>query len=350
MQKAQSCKMEEMTKQEWLKDELTSTYWEHSSAQRTDSHRIKTFRLSKHKQHESATTYSPYPQSQSKMQSENSSRAPGIDFSKPLNWNDPAVIERMNIDRNRYQYSNFLNAGIIPSAVFECGIPQTGPQSTPASFQGPPCSANETHVCQLKDDDEEHLQIRYAKTINPDTGEWYCIQIMKDTGAGENWIPPWMVRGLDVEKTTIETREVQGFDGTTFRSSHMVSLQLAGKDNTVQDVDFYVAPEGFPFQGVTIGRNGPSEGHFLEQQPKNLALLVMQKTITVSLERGYPETLTDSAPCKESEKTTIQVTRLERERTATRLEQEVVQSHNRKREGRKGARTSSSKSTEWAKN
>lgn len=110
---------------------------------------------------------------------------------------------------------------------------------------------------------------------------------MEDSGTKQNWIPPWMVRGLDVDVTKTDVKEVLSFDGTTIRSDKTVTLQLSGRDAVVRDVEFYVAPDKFPFRGATVGREylenyGPINAHFLEDKPEDLALLVMQKRVTVS--------------------------------------------------------------------
>ena len=132
----------------------------------------------------------------------------------------------------------------------------------------------------------DHGIIRFAKTINLRTGESQYVQVKEDTGTSVNWISPSVVNNFDFEvQDAPQDMVFLDFGGKKFQPKGMVTITLAGNETKTQHTEFYVAPEGFPVDGVVVGtefiqRSGHTHAIFAEK-PEGPALLVVQKKVTV---------------------------------------------------------------------
>lgn len=228
----------------------------------------------------------------------------------PERWGDERV-KRLLQNRNRYMETSYVLTGIPPDPSFtktanaiitNAGIPSETTTFTTAGGLVPEpevgCDlflarrlstdslAQQDCPCHGQGCKIDHSLIRYAKTINPRTGESQYVQVKEDTGTEVNWISPRVVNTFDFEvQDAPEERVFLDFRGNQFQPKGMVTIPLAGKKTKTQHTEFYVAPEGFPVDGVVVGttfiqRSGHAHAIFTEK-PEGPALLVMQKKVTV---------------------------------------------------------------------
>jgi hypothetical protein len=124
--------------------------------------------------------------------------------------------------------------------------------------------------------------------LNLQTGLNHYIPVKEDSGTDVNWISNGLARNLSLQIDDAAPGLVfLDFSGTRFEAKQRVTLPLIGILDKSEHTECFIAPEGFPWDGIVIGNNfikeiGPIHSFFAEK-PEGPAFLMVQKGITVRL-------------------------------------------------------------------
>ncbi|KAF2113180.1 hypothetical protein BDV96DRAFT_648153 [Lophiotrema nucula] len=172
----------------------------------------------------------------------------------------------------------------------------------------------------------DHGAFYIAQTISKRHGRLDRVNVKEDTGSEPNWISVSDAKALGL---LIHEMDVPlGFktlNGEVSAATHQVSMTLVGRADKSCHDDFLIAPDGFPVEGVVIGRRFIRKwGHpfaLFDRKEGDEVLLVVQNKIS------------------QTEKITIAERRVEVDRKARELDerrrqqaasQEVVEGRPRK--------------------
>lgn len=136
----------------------------------------------------------------------------------------------------------------------------------------------------------DHGAARWARTIHAQTGVLVHIEVREDTGAKENWISPTIVKELALDPiATTDADIVYDFNGTPYSPTGEVKISLGGKRPRSLETRCLIAPERFPMNGITFGRQFLQQvGHvhdvFHEKEGESTNLILIGPKQTVRKE------------------------------------------------------------------
>jgi hypothetical protein len=200
--------------------------------------------------------------------------------------------EELVVDRKRYLAHAFVTAGIaLPSAAesnpedIVTGVTVTSETekiTAVAAIRSSQCPAH-GQGCTI-----DHGATLYGTTLTRRSGKVVQIPLIEDSGSGPNWMPRALARDLQCELRDIvanDARRCVDFGGTEHRIKKKITLSLNGMGNRAEEVDFCIAPEGFPLHCAVLGRDFiDSVGHpyqFFPAKPDSIGIII-QSQITVS--------------------------------------------------------------------
>jgi hypothetical protein len=133
----------------------------------------------------------------------------------------------------------------------------------------------------------DHSRISWATTIHVQTGKAHYLPVKEDSGTEVNWIAPELVSRLAFEIHAAPQASIfRDFTGREYEATQCVTVPLRGLLRKSQHMECFVAPKGFPLDGVVVGSRfcremGPAETMFAAR-PEDPAFLMMQVEKTVS--------------------------------------------------------------------
>lgn len=113
---------------------------------------------------------------------------------------------------------------------------------------------------------------------------------MEDSGTEDNWVSPVIVERFNLQvRSAPDNRTYRDFCGNPFSPKSKVAITLSSKETKTKQFEFLVAPDGFPLEGILLGRNHirqeghPNELYWDRPGADDPALLMLQSKITVCI-------------------------------------------------------------------
>jgi hypothetical protein len=143
-------------------------------------------------------------------------------------------------------------------------------QSSQTVSNNPMCCSTNYQGCTVK-----HGSVVWATTCNKQGGAFIQVPMCEDSGSENNWIHRAIARELQCSSYEVKYgSEVLGFEGRRFTATKKARIGLLDIRGRRIEVDFWIAPDGFPLPGALLGRNFIERiGHPTEYFPDKPSLV-----------------------------------------------------------------------------
>ncbi|ORY12690.1 hypothetical protein BCR34DRAFT_563232 [Clohesyomyces aquaticus] len=200
----------------------------------------------------------------------------------------PERVRKLEADRQRFLEFSYMTMGTPPSEEYNEMRKQVQEEQekTPASYvKSEELTVTSKVNCPCHEGCKaDHGAFYIAETMCKRRGQVGRIEVKEDTGSGPNWISASYANALGLSRQDVQSPlgGYQTLTGEAVNVTHKVSMTLLGRANKSCGDEFLIAPDGFPVEGVMLGRQFIEKyGHpfalFSPKEGKEVLLVVENK-------------------------------------------------------------------------